>query len=408
MTVLDFDARASDLPPVPPVSHAVSAWEVKTAGHDFRLYVESASLLRDIIRDVRQAKRRVWLESFTIAADAAGEALADALIERAKAGVEVRVMYDAVGSLSTPAAFFARMERGGVQVHAFHRLSYALRQFALYRIFNRRNHRKLLVVDDTVGYFGGMNLIDQSGVAMVEEAHAAGLPVSSGWRDVHVRMVGPQQPLIADTMDWLWHRVDHRRIKRRRWPLKRMLTTDGDSLFLFDCSPGFKFRRAKRVLCPLIRQARTSITISMAYFIPIGAVVRELVRAARRGVKIRVVIPGKSDVRFAEWASRHLYLRLVRRGIRIFERKDLMLHSKTLVIDGRVSVIGSCNLDPRSLQWNMEFLAVIRSRAMGQTLTRICAYEMRNSRRITEAHCRRHTFIQRWLHWLAWTFRRWL
>jgi len=169
-----------------------------------------------------------------------------------------------------------------------------------------------------------------------------------------------------------------------------------------------KNRRVARVLVPLVRQARRSITISVAYFIPEGPVFRALLRARRRGVKVRVLVPANSDVPPAHWACRHCYDRLVSAGIRLYERQDLMLHSKVLVIDNQWSVIGSCNLDPRSLQWNLEFMGVVRSAAVARVLTRICAFELRCSRRVTVEHCRKRSWWQRLRDRLAWSIRNWL
>jgi cardiolipin synthase len=187
-----------------------------------------------------------------------------------------------------------------------------------------------------------------------------------------------------------------------------MLTTPGETISFFDSRPNLKYHRPQRVLVPLIRSARRSITMSMAYFIPVGRVLRELVRAHRRGVTVRVIIPGESDVKLVQWATRHFYSYLLRRGIRLYERRDQMLHSKVMVIDDEWSVIGSCNMDPRSLRLNLEFLSVIRSPAMAATITRICHYEMRHSDRVTAAAIRKRTCWQRFRDRLAWSLRWWL
>jgi cardiolipin synthase len=274
---------------------------------------------------------------------------------------------------------------------------------------NRRNHRKLLVIDNQIAYFGGMNVVDQSGMETVDDVKARRLPMSAGWRDVHVRMIGSKQGEIAEIMERLWKRVNHNRVGRwPRWPVRRMLTSSVDGLWFFDTRPTFKNRRAHRTLVPLIRLAQHDITVSMAYFIPIGRVLRELTRARRRGVKIRVIIPGQSDVRSVQWATRYFYKYLLSRGFQIYERKDFMLHSKVMVIDGHWSVIGSCNLDPRSLRLNLEFLAVGKSRGLAAGVLKICRFEMRNSRRVRLEHYEKRTLGQRILDRVAWAFRRWL
>ncbi len=379
------------------------------AGNELTIFESSPPLILAMVDDIRQARTRVWLESYIIAADAAGRAVAEALKERAAAGVDCRVIYDAVGSSDTPGAFFRDLEQAGVKVHAFHTLWEALWQFRSLQVLNRRDHRKLLIVDDRAAYFGGMNIVDQSGITTLADAEARHLPPSAGWRDVHVRLAGPQQGEVAAAFRRLWQRVRlHRRPRRARWRIREMLNRRDEHIYFFDSRPWFKFHQPARVLAPLVRRAQRSIVLSMAYFIPDGRVLRELLRAARRGVKIRVIIPGKSDVPAVQWATRHLYARLLKRGIRIYEREDQMLHSKVMVIDDAWSVIGSCNLDPRSLRINLEFLAVVHARELAQTLNRVARYELRNSRRVTMADNLRRSWRQRLLDRLAWSLRRWL
>jgi cardiolipin synthase A/B len=373
------------------------------------VFVQSAPLIAAMIADIRTATTRVWLESYVFAGDGAGQAVAEALKERARAGVSVRVLYDAVGSFSTPSALFEEMQAAGVQVHAFHTLWEAVWQLAILRILNRRNHRKLLIIDDRVAYFGGMNIVDQTKAATVEQARAEHLPKSAGWRDVHVRLVGPRQAELADNMDRLWRRIHKQPTDRgpRTWR-RRLIVSRKQYLHFFDSSPGFKHSCAARIFTQLIRRAKRSITLSMAYFIPVGRILRELVRASRRGVLIRVIVPGQSDVNLVQRASRHCYARLLRHGIQIYERQDKMLHGKVMIVDQQWTLVGSCNLDPRSLWINREFFAVIRSRKMAAVIGQVCAYERRHSRRVTLADCRQRPWWQRLLDWAAWSFRWWL
>jgi cardiolipin synthase len=375
--------------------------------HEWTLFTESSPMLAALEADIRAARQRIWIETYIFANDDAGRALVELLAARARDGLDVRLMYDTVGSLLTPSSLFQPLLDAGVKVHAFHTLGEAFWRFRFFQLFNQRNHRKLIVIDEQVGYFGGMNIVDQSQVRSVEDERRRNLPSSSGWRDVHVRIVGPRQRELARAIEELWHYAEHRRMKiGRRWPIRQMIKSDPDRFYFFDCRPMFRYRRAQRVFVPLIRRARHSITISMAYFIPFGRVLRELLRARRRGVKIRVIIPGESDVRAVQCATRHFYARLLKRGIRIYERNDQMLHSKAMVIDDEWSVLGSCNLDPRSLRTNLEFVAVARSRPLAAALVGVCRHEINNSTRVTLAECRNRTCFQRFLDRLAWSFRR--
>ncbi len=198
------------------------------------------------------------------------------------------------------------------------------------------------------------------------------------------------------------------RDKPPRWSVPDFARAPDEAIYFFASRPSLADRRPHRVLVPLIRQARREITIAMAYFIPIGRVLRELLRARRRGVRVRVILPGHSDVKIVQWASRHFYEFLLKHGIHIYERHDRMMHGKAMVIDDRWSVIGSCNLDARSLRINLEFFAVIRSQPLAAELSRICAEEIKASTQIDAQMCRNRAWWQRLRNRLAWGLRKWL
>jgi cardiolipin synthase len=409
----DLPAVAADVAPFTHTAENVVAEgrlpALSVEGHEWTLFTESAPMLAALEADIRSARRRVWIEAYIVADDPAGRRIVELLEMRAKEGLDIRLMYDTVGSLLTPASLFQPLLEAGVKVHAFHTLSEAFWRFRFFQLFNQRNHRKLFVIDEMIGYFGGMNIVDQSQVQSVEDERRRNLPMSAGWRDVHVRMAGPRQQELARAMEELWHYTEHQQMTiGRRWPIRQMLRCDPDRFFFFDCRPMFRYRRAQRVFVPLIRRAKHTITISMAYFIPFGRVLRELLRARRRGVKIRVIIPGESDVRAVQCATRHFYSRLLKRGIRIYERDDQMLHSKAMVVDDEWSVLGSCNLDPRSLRTNLEFVAVARSRPLAAALLGVCRHEISNSTRVTMSECRNRNCWQRFIDRLAWSLRRFL
>ena len=393
---------APDAPPLAPFA----PHHVTVAGNQLTIFVESPPLFDALIADIAAARSRIWLEVYIFSNDAGGTRIARALAQKARAGLDVRVLYDAVGSIATPARFFSEMQAAGVQVHAFHTLWEGLRRFRPLTILNRRNHRKLIVIDDTIGYFGGMNLIDN--IESHSPLKTATIPSSSGWRDVHVRFQGPQQPDLAESFDRSWRRAHDQRIPRRPRGYRRaLLATAEESLRFFDSGWGLKYSRAARVYTALLRRARHSVFISMAYFVPVGQVYRALLRARRRRVRIRVVVPGLSDVPLVQRATTHIYAKLLRRRIRIYERQQRMLHSKVMVVDDQWTVLGSCNLDPRSLWINLEFLAVIRSRPLAELMRRVCQGEITASTRVRLADLPTHWW-PKLLNTLAWSLRWWL
>lgn len=383
----------------------VNVAEVDVAGNRLRLFVELPPMVESLIADIRTAKRRVWIESYTVADDTAGRAVAEALRERVAAGVECRLVYDSVGSLRTPSKYFTDLEASGVKVHPYHKLSAVWGRFDWFRRFNRRNHRKLAVIDDHVSYFGGMNLVDSSGPPVVADKHNRP-PEGPGWRDVHVRLEGPKTAEIASAMADLWRRInDEPEGAARRWPVIPMAECYSDDIFFFDSRPTHQYRKPSRVLKTLLDGAQHRVTLLMAYFIPVGKILKALLQARKRGVNVQVIVPGVSDVPLVQWASRYMYEKLLKRGIEIYERNDRMLHSKAMVVDSCWSVIGSCNLDPRSLRINLEFLAVIRSGKLAAELEKICKYEREHSRKIELDEHRKSSWWDRMLYRFAWYFR---
>lgn len=374
------------------------------AGHELHLFTESPAWLAALMADIRAAQRRVWLEFYIVADDAVGRTVVAALTERAAAGVEVRLLYDAVGSFSTTSGLFAPLVDAGGEVVAYHSVWDVLARRTLWQVLNRRNHRKLVVIDERVTHFGGMNLVDDAATA---PAAPDGTP--RHWRDLQLRLVGPQQAELVESFERSWRRARHEPVPRRTRAYRRgRLPRRGESIRFFDSGPGLGYTRAARVFTRLIRGARRSAVFSMAYFLPTGGVLRALLRARRRGVDVSIVVPEQSDVKLVEWATQFLLPRLLRRGFHLFERRDRMLHAKVLVVDGRWTVVGSCNLDARSLSYNLEFLAVIRSRKFAAVVAEICAHEISASRALSPADVAAQGWWQRWRAWAAYLLRYWL
>src|SRR5438132_1658288 len=176
---------------------------VMVADQELTVFAESPPLIEAILTDLRSARSRIWVETYIFFNDQAGTAVAEALQERARDGLDVRLLYDAVGSGSAPASFFRRLEYAGVQVHAFHSLWEALWRFSFFRILNRRDHRKLLIIDDRVAYFGGMNLADPGQIRTGVRRRAA----SIGWRAIHIRLCGSRQAELAESFERSWKRA---------------------------------------------------------------------------------------------------------------------------------------------------------------------------------------------------------
>lgn len=383
---------------------------VEVAGQELTLFVEADAMIDRLAADIVAAQRRVWIEVYAFANDPGGRRIADLLAQKSREGLDVRVLYDAVGSQGTPSSFFLAMIAAGVQVHSYHSFWYALRRLSPLAIFNRRDHRKLFVIDEQISYFGGMNLTDTLSAVQPEHGPGVAAEDAGGWRDLHVRMQGSRSAEVAESFDRAWRRAHHEPVKRRSRAYRRgrLPRKTNEYIRFFDSGPGLKNSRAERVLRGVFKLSRQSVLISMAYFLPPWRMLRALFAARRRGALVQVIVPANSDVPLVRWASRYLYPRLLRRGIELYERERRMLHSKMIVVDGEWSVVGSCNLDPRSLGINLEFVAVIRSSALAEVVTRIHHEELAASRRVTEADVARRTVWQRFVDYIAYLLRWWL
>ncbi len=380
---------------------------IEVAGQELRVFVETGPLFESMLADIRQARQRVWLETYIFASDSVGTAVAEALKERARAGLDVRLLYDAVGSFGTYPSFFLKMVSAGVKVVRYHSLGEALQHVAPLRILNRRDHRKVLVIDDDVAYFGGMNI-----VATVHDRPAdptVKMASSQGWRDLHVRLKGNAQSEVAQSFECSWWHARGRKISARpRGYQKGHLSHERERIHFFDSGPGRRFSRSARIFTHLLNRARHDITFSMAYFVPVGSARRALLRAARRGVRIRIVVPGNNDVALVQRACTHFYRQLLELGVEIFERQEVMLHSKLMLVDGEWTVLGSSNFDALSLWVNLEFMAVIRSAEMARRVGGTVDDELQQSRRVTLAEVEALPFWERFLNRLAWSIRWWL
>lgn len=378
---------------------------VQAAGHHFWFFLDTTAMLRSLARDLAQAKSRAYVETYIFADDALTAPIAGALADRARAGIDVRVIYDAFGSMTTPQAFFDALLQAGAMVHAHHSLFEALRGLSPLWILNHRDHKKLVVIDDEWAYFGGMNLLDTR-----PSRRDAKNTSESGWRDLHVRMSGPQVARVAESFMGSWRRAKKlpaERPSRLNFPSK-LWHVPGEALRFVDSRPGLRFTRANRVFRRLLSRAQNEMWIVMAYFLPPWGIWRAIIRSRRRGCKVQVVVPRESDVRLVRWACRYMYRKLLRNNILVFERRGQMLHTKAVVVDREWTVLGSPNLDTRSLFLNYEFLAIVRSRTFADAVRAICQEEIAASDRITTEDYPRLSLLQRFLDRVAYFFRSWL
>ena len=346
-------------------------------------------------RAIERAQFRVCLEMYIFHDDDTGRAFADLLSRKAAEGVRVYVIFDSFGSIGTDREMFDRMRRAGVRVEEFHPIRPWEGRYS-WRPFNR-DHRKLLVIDYDQAGMGGLNVGHEYAGSWVIPSTG---PSCDVWRDTAVGVVGPSAKHFLRAFAKSWNYVQHGgRIGRAE--------------HVYDvCGPGAHDNEIgvlgtvptlnsplRPFLRKVFREARSSVRMTMAYFAPDDELVDELCRAARRGARVQLMLPGRIDVKALRWAARSFYEKLMSNGVEVYERQAAVLHAKTVVIDDRISMIGSTNLDYRSIEYNLELSAVIRSEAFGRQMSMLFANDVQYAKRMNLNEWRRRPWRDRVVQW---------
>lgn len=358
-------------PPAEPPRAPRSALARRYVPREHRLISGNrCTLLRDgveafpaMLEAIRGARRYVRVSMYMFLDDSVGELFSRALCEAAERGVEVQVLYDAIGSFSTPRSFWERMRQSGVDVRP-------IRPFSL-RAFGsmiQRDHRKLIVVDGKVAFTGGINLA----AAWAPRGHAhmhKGKRDGKGWRDDVLRIEGPAALMLERRILASWRMHFARRLAKLRELIAvrraRALAPPRGTVALTVLSSR---RSIYRAYLHAIANARQSVLIAAAYFVPDKRMVAALQAAARRGVRVEVIVNAKWDHPLFHFVTRAYYERLMGAGIRIFEWCNGILHSKTAVVDGVWGTIGSFNLERTSLRLNHEMNVAFADPALAAEL----------------------------------------
>lgn len=370
--------------------------ELDVGAHRLALLRDGEQAFPRMLEDIARAKSSVCLETYILRDDRTGRAFGDVLMDRAAAGVEVSVLFDAWGS-SVSDRFVQRLRHAGVRVLAFRPVGRAAKERRFLRAVWRRDHKKSLIVDGVVGYTGGINVSDDYA------------PVSAGgggWRDTHVRIAGPAARELLYYFLRTWRReqgpaFDEDRYvfgSRRPDPHVQVISSErrkGRN------DIGREYRDA-------IGNARSRILITNAYFLPTLRLFYALTDAARRGVDVRIIVAGATDVPPVRYAARSIYGRLLRAGVRVHEFVGRVLHAKTAVIDGAWSTVGSSNLDSQSLKMNLEVNAIIRSRAFAAALERMFFEDLGACEEVTLDAWTRRSPLERAISFGAYLFKDYL
>jgi len=341
------------------------------------------------------AQHTICFETYILAADRTGDRFKAVLLDRVKAGVAVRIIYDAVGSFGLPDSWVADLRSAGCEVIDFNPIAPWRRRFRL----SHRDHRKIIVVDDRVGFTGGLNIAND--YAAVEDGGV-------GWHDMHCQVTGPITLDLARMFRRTWLRCGGASYPPPVAPSIGARSAPGPFIRLLDNTLRRQRTTVRRAYLHVINAARELVLIQNAYFLPDRGLRRALARAAARGVDVRVMVPGNSDVRLIKWAALYVLRRLARRGVKIFFWRGVMMHAKTATVDALWSTIGSYNFDAQSRFNNLEVTVEILDPATGQTLATHFERDMAHTDPYDEQAWLRLPWWRKALAWLGYRLRRFL
>ncbi len=342
-------ARARELSLVD--EEATAAWPVLTrvsqlpflAGNAVNLLIDGEETFASIFAGIAAAKSSILVQFFIIRDDQIGRALADALVERAKAGVSVHLLYDDVGSKGLPWRYLERLEAAGIRVAGFNKRHKLLRLHGPMRL-NYRNHRKVVVVDGKVAWVGGHNVGDE---------YLGRDPAFGHWRDTHVRVEGPAAAAcaLAFAEDWHWATGEP-------MPLPvaaaSSAAADGQAVLVMPTGPSDALEECAIAFSEVISRARRRLWIVSPYFVPGADMQTALYAAAMRGVDVRILLPETVDHRLVWLASYAHADDMVDHGVSVYRYGNGFLHQKVILVDDEIAGVGTVNFDNRSFRINFE------------------------------------------------------
>ena len=331
-----------------------------TTGNRVLLLQDGPATYQAMFAAIAAAKDHINLETYIFDDDEVGQRFAQALMARQAQGVQVNVLRDSAGTFRTPATFFAKLAASGIRVHEFNPINpLAARESWQW---NQRGHRKLLIVDGRTAFLGGINIssVYSGGSFKRGSQSALKTPVADNlaWRDTHLQLQGPVVAELQKLFIAAWEKQKGPTLASKNYfPPPQM--AGQQVVRAIGSSPDEPFSLIYATLLSAIGSAETSVSITNAYFVPDPQLLAALEAAARRGVNVSLILPSQTDSWLVFHAGRRFYARLLRAGVKIHERRGVILHSKTALIDGVWATVGSTNLDWRSFLHNYELNAVV-------------------------------------------------
>jgi cardiolipin synthase len=374
-----------------------------TKGNKVTLLANGPAAYAAMFKAIQNAKDHINLETFIIEDDEVGRKFADLLLQKQAEGVRVNLIYDSVGSFSTPASFFKRLRDGGIQVVEFNPIN-PFKSHGHW-LLAHPDHRKILIIDGKVAISGGINIssVYSSRLSGRREVKGAPLP----WRDTDVQIEGPAvaefQKFFLDT----WQKQKGPKLSERNYFPE--LKEEGNALVrVVGSTPGQDNRITFIVYVSAITFAEHSIHLTNAYFVPDDQILDAFADAAKRGVDVKIILPAKTDSDLALHAQQYNYSELLKAGVKIYERRNALLHAKTAVIDEVWSTVGSTNMDSWSFLSDDEVNAIILSREFAIEMEKMFARDLAESDQIKWEEWKNRPLFPRIKEWFEHLFSRWM
>ena len=333
---------------------------------------DGLQFFRSLLVAIRTARSFILLEYYMIRNDSTGTAFAAELADAVRRGVSVFLIYDYIGSVETPSSYFKTMMQQGIKVIPFNVPSFRRG----IRWFDRRDHRKMTIIDGNLAFLGGFNIGNE---------YACVTAKPDRFRDLGFSLAGSAVKELISIFCETWQMergeslllpplVDDQRSDRFHGKANVIIVSGG---------PHHRSSYIRAAFLVSIASASEELLIVNPYFVPGPRIIRSLLRAARRGVRVRLLLPARSDVRLMLLVGRSSYGALLKGGVEIYEMEQEILHAKVMLVDGERTVIGSANLDQRSFHRNFEINGVIDNSSFNRQIHRVLEQDLKGCRRIT-------------------------
>jgi len=378
-------------------------------GNDVQLLQDGPATYQAMMQSILAARDHINMETYILDDDVVGQRFAQALIDKQQQGVQVNLIHDSFGTIGTPASFFQQLTDSGIQVLEFNPVNPLLtrKDWTL----NQRDHRKLLIVDGSTAFLGGINISSvYSGGSFksvirskLEDAPDASL----AWRDTDLQLRGPVVAEFQKLFIAAWENQKGVPLAEKNY-FPPPVIAGREVVRAIGSSPDEPFSLIYATLLSAIASAETSVQLTNAYFVPDPQLLDALEAAARRGVSVKLILPSRTDSWLVFHAGRNYYERLLRAGVKIHERRGVILHSKTALIDGIWATVGSTNLDWRSFLHNHELNAVVLGSAFGKQVQAMIDKDLAASDEITLEKWRQRALSLRLKEWFARVWEYWL